>query len=162
MPALTRPKDLPQARVIRVIDGDTVEVSPGGRVRQIGMDTPETVDPRQPVQCFGREASVKAQELLGGKTVFLEADPTQGERDRYRRLLRYVWLPDGRLFNLEMIAQGYAHEYTYATPYKYQQLFKQAQRTAREQNRGLWAPQTCAGNTSRPALAATPTPQRRR
>jgi micrococcal nuclease len=144
--------------VVRVVDGDTVDVSPGGRIRLIGIDTPETVDPRKPVQCFGREASAKAHKLLDDKTIALEADPSQGERDRYGRLLRYIWLPDGRLFNLEMIAQGYAHEYTYATPYKYQTPFKQAERTAREQNRGLWAPTTCAGNTTQ--AAATPTGRR--
>jgi micrococcal nuclease len=155
-----RPPGLPQARVVRVVDGDTVDLAPCGRVRLIGIDTPETVDPRRPVQCFGREAAAKATELLEGQTVFLEPDPTQGERDRHGRLLRYVWLADGRLVNLELVAQGYAHEYTYAAPYTYQDAFQRAQREAREQGRGLWAPETCAGNTARPA--ATPSAARRR
>src|SRR5262249_7863601 len=120
-PAL--PAGLPSATVAQLIDGDTVDVELDGqtvRVRLIGIDTPETVDPRKPVECFGREASAKAHELLDGQTVFLEDDPSQDNVDRYGRTLRYMWLSDGGLFNLEMIAQGYAFEYTYRLPYKYQ------------------------------------------
>ncbi|MEK9176337.1 MAG: thermonuclease family protein, partial [Patescibacteria group bacterium] len=116
------------------------------RLRLIGIDTPETVDPRKPVQCFGREASNKAKELLQGQFIFLESDETQGERDKYKRLLRYVFLPDGRNFNLLMISSGYAHEYTYDEPYKYQAEFKQAEIDARSGNKGLWSPETCSGN----------------
>lgn len=144
-----QPADLPGAQVARVVDGDTLDVNLGGervRLRLIGINTPETVDPRRPVECFGREASQKAKELLSGQQVRLEADPSQDERDRYDRLLRYVWLPDGRLFNLEMVAQGYAFEYTYDTPYKYQAEFKRAQEQARAAQRGLWAPDTCGGH----------------
>ena len=110
----------PWYEVTRVIDGDTVDVRINGkveRIRIIGLNTPETKDPRKPVQCFGKEASAKAEELLGGKTVRLEADPTQGERGRYGRLLRYIWMPDGQLFNMVMISEGYAFEYTYRVPY---------------------------------------------
>jgi micrococcal nuclease len=134
------------ARVISVIDGDTVDVSIDGkveRIRLIGINTPETKDPRRPKECFGEEASRKAEELLNRKTVTLEADPTQGERDRYGRLLRYIWLPDGQSFNLVMIQEGYAFEYTYDIPYKYQ--FKKAEREAKEGQKGLWAPDTCNG-----------------
>ncbi len=128
---LAPPPDLPSAPVVRVVDGDTVDVRLDGqvaRLRLIGIDTPETVDPRKPVQCFGREASAKAHELLDGQTITVEADTTQDDVDRYGRLLRYIWLPDGRLFNQEMIGQGYAFEYTYRVPYKYQAEFKQAER----------------------------------
>ncbi|MEK9207587.1 MAG: thermonuclease family protein, partial [Patescibacteria group bacterium] len=121
-------------KVIKVVDGDTIDVDINGeisRLRLIGIDTPETVDPRKPVQCFGREASNKAKELLQGQFIFLESDETQGERDKYKRLLRYVFLPDGRNFNLLMISSGYAHEYTYDEPYKYQADFKQAEIDAR-------------------------------
>jgi len=134
--------------VSSVVDGDTVKVNIGGTVetlRLIGIDTPETVDPRKPVQCFGVEASNKAKELLTGKSVRLEADSTQGERDIYGRLLRYVFLGDGRNFNKLMIEQGYAYEYTYNTPYKYQTEFKQAESYARTNKLGLWADDTCAG-----------------
>ncbi len=157
------PAGLVTGTIVNVVDGDTADVQLNGqvtRLRLIGMDTPETVDPRKPVQCFGREASNKAKELLSGKTVQLEADASQDERDIYNRLLRYVWLPDGKLFNLEMIAQGYAHEYTYEVPYKYQTVFKDAQRIAREHGMGLWSPATCNGNTEQPAPSppAAPSP----
>jgi micrococcal nuclease len=126
LPPTAQPADRAAAAVVRVIDGDTVDVRLDGqvvRMRLIGIDTPEVVDPRQSVQCFGREASNKAHELLDGQTVALEADPSQDDKDRYGRLLRYVWLSDGRLFNQEMVAQGYAFEYTYDLPYKYQAEF---------------------------------------
>jgi micrococcal nuclease len=142
------PANLPHASIVKVVDGDTVDVSLNGqtsRVRLIGINSPETVDPRRPVECFGKEASAKAKEILNGQTVSLESDPSQQDRDKYDRLLRYIWLPDGRLFNLEMIAQGYAYEYTYDLPYKYQALFKLAQRTAENGQLGLWSPQTCSG-----------------
>lgn len=133
--------------VVKVIDGDTINVNINGKVetiRLIGIDTPETVDPRKPVQCFAVEASNKAKAVLNGKSVRLEADNTQGERDKYKRLLRYVFLEDGTNFNKMMISQGYAHEYTYqSNPYKYQAEFKQAEREAREQKRGLWADDAC-------------------
>lgn len=136
-------------KLIKVVDGDTLDVEIEGkieRLRLIGIDTPETVDPRKSVQCFGREASNKAKELLDGELVTLESDGSQGDRDKYRRLLRYVFLPDGTNFNLYMISEGYAHEYTYDNPYKYQFDFKQAQKSAMENERGLWSPSTCSGN----------------
>lgn len=134
--------------VSSVVDGDTVQVEIDGKeetLRLIGINTPETVDPRKPVECFGKEASNKAKELLTGKSVQLEADSTQGERDKYNRLLRYVILGDGTNFNKKMIEDGYAYEYTYNTPYKYQAEFKEAQKKAQEEKRGLWAEDTCNG-----------------
>jgi micrococcal nuclease len=152
-----------EATVVEVVDGDTIKVSVAGRtetIRIIGIDTPEVVDPREPVQCFGREASAKAKELLSGQQVRLVADPTQGERDKYNRLLRYVDLADGTDYGLWMIANGYAHEYTYNIPYQRQAQYKQAYREAREKSLGFWAPDTCAGDTTKPAGAsATPTKQ---
>lgn len=139
--------------VQRVIDGDTIAVSIDGKeekLRLIGIDTPETVDPRKPVQCFGREASDKAKEILSDKMVRLESDSTQSNRDKYQRLLRYVFLEDGTFFNKLMIEEGYAHEYTYqSNPYKYQAEFMEAEKQARENNRGLWSPDTCNGDTTR-------------
>jgi micrococcal nuclease len=145
-------------RVVAVVDGDTIKVATGETLRLIGVDTPETVDPRAPVQCFGREASARAHALLDGATVRLEHDPTQGRFDRYGRTLAYVWMSDGRLYNEVIIAEGYAHEYTYAIPYRYRERFRVAEASAREAGRGLWAPTTCAGDTSRPAGAIPPTP----
>lgn len=133
-------------KVVKVVDGDTIDVfidNKTERLRLIGIDTPETVDPRKSVQCFGKEASNKAKEMLLGQFVSLESDDTQGERDKYKRLLRYVFLPDGNNFNLYMISEGYAHEYTYDQPYKYQAEFKQAEVDARENSRGLWNSAAC-------------------
>lgn len=137
--------------VTSVVDGDTIKVNVNGTVetlRLIGMDTPETVDPRKPVQCFGKEASNKAKELLVGTKVRMEKDPTQGELDKYGRTLAYIYREDGLFYNKYMIEQGYAHEYTYNTPYKYQAEFKAAQKSAQENLRGLWSPTTCNGDTT--------------
>ncbi len=142
--------------VLKVVDGDTIDVLVDGktvRLRLIGLDTPETVDPRKTVQCFGKEASDKAKELLVGNVVRLEYDASQGAFDKYRRTLAYIFLPDGTLYNKYMIAEGYAHEYTYNLPYKYQQEFKMAERQAREEKKGLWADGTCAGNTKKAATS---------
>lgn len=134
------------ANVVRVVDGDTIEVSLSGQketVRLIGIDAPENVDPRTTIECFGKEASDKAKEVLSNKTVSLEADLTQGNRDKYRRLLRYVFI-DGENFNRIIISEGFAHEYTYqSNPYKYMDEFKDAERIAREEKRGLWKENIC-------------------
>ncbi len=148
-PKSTSSTDKPQViyyAVTKVIDGDTIEVSIDGkieRIRQIGINTPETVDPRSPVECFGIEASNQAKKLLSGKSVALETDSTQGERDKYNRLLRYVFLVDGTNFGEKMIRDGFAHEYTYSTPYKYQALYKAAQAETKTAKRGLWADGAC-------------------
>ena len=122
--------------VVRVIDGDTIEIKGGDKVRYIGIDTPETVDPRKPVQCFGVEASKKNKELVEGKTVRLEKDIT--DRDKYNRLLRYIYVDDV-LVNLELVRQGFAYSYSYPPDIKYQDQFVKAQQEAREARRGLWS-----------------------
>ncbi len=133
-------------KVTRVIDGDTIEIEGGERVRYIGIDTPETVDPRKPVQCFGIEASKKNKELVEGKMVRLEKDIT--DRDKYNRLLRYVYIDDA-FINLELVKQGFAYSYSYPPDIKYQDQFLKAQQEAREAKRGLW--------NSCPAAAPSPT-----
>lgn len=129
------------AKVLKVIDGDTIEVSLNSkteRVRLIGIDSPEIPDERKPVQCFGKEASNKAKEVLNNKTIILESDPTQRDKDEYGRLLRYVFV-DNLNFNELMISEGYAYEYTFkGNSYKYQPEFIQAEKIARESSRGLW------------------------
>jgi len=132
--------------VVDVVDGDTLKVNMPDRttIRVIGINTPETVDPRKPVECFGREASARAHELLDGEDVSLEFDPSQGMLDRYGRTLAYIWLPDGRSLGETLIAEGYAYEYTYDTPYKYQDEYNAAEAAARDSEVGLWAPDTCA------------------
>lgn len=152
-PTITPAKDTQYVyhSVVSVTDGDTLKISIDGitkTLRLIGIDTPETVDPRKPVQCFGKEASNKAKELLSGKKVRIETDPTQGDFDKYDRMLVYIWLQDGLFFNEYMIKQGYAHEYTYDLPYKYQSDFKAVQTYARENQLGLWSPNTCNGDTA--------------
>lgn len=140
--------------IVKVIDGDTVQVKINGKsevVRLIGIDTPESVDPRKPVQCFSVEATKRAKEILPtGKRVTLESDPTQGDKDKYNRLLRYVFFEDGTNFDKLMISDGYAHEYTYQVPYKYMEEFKETEKVAREAKRGLWADDACL-------VVATPT-----
>jgi micrococcal nuclease len=154
------PGGLTGGEVVAVVDGDTVDVRMNGaveRLRLIGINTPESVDPRRPVECFGKEASEHARQLLGGQQVLVESDPSQDTRDKYGRLLGYVWLPEGRLFNLQMIVDGYAYEYTYDNPYKYQATFKHAEAEARAAERGLWSPATCAGGAQ--PIGPAPTAQ---
>jgi micrococcal nuclease len=132
--------------IIKVVDGDTLNIDMDEKsqtIRLIGLNTPETVDPRKPVECFGKEASKKATELLSGKKVRIEKDDSQGDYDKYQRLLAYVFLEDGTNFNKWMIENGYGYEYTYDLPYKYQQEFKSAQEQAKSQKRGLWADNVC-------------------
>jgi micrococcal nuclease len=126
------------AAVTRVVDGDTVEVRFRGRtidVRLIGIDTPETVDPTQPVGCYGKAASHFTTARLSGERVRLEFDVER--TDRYGRTLAYVWI-GGRLFNEVLVRQGFASVSTYPPNVTYVDRFLVAQRVAREQERGLW------------------------
>ncbi len=129
-------------RVERVVDGDTVVLDMGGKsvtVRLIGLDTPEVVDPKKPVQCYGPEASKEAHAKLDGQVVRLETDPTQGQFDKYGRTLGYVFLSDGADFDELMIRQGFGREYTYKKAYRYQAEFKAAQLQAQVERLGLWS-----------------------
>lgn len=183
--------NFPFAKVIKVTDGDTITVSTiltgsssssredslgaeaaGAseateyKVRMIGINTPETVDPRKEVQCFGREASEKAKGILTDKIVRLDLDPSQQKFDRYNRLLAYVYViqsvgeigatddvgatvrPGGvnLFFNKYMIENGFAYEYTYGTPYVFQKEFKAAEQAARDAGRGLWGNSLTSGS----------------
>jgi micrococcal nuclease len=151
---LTRPADAkgPYA-VTRVVDGDTAKVSINGRsvtVRLIGIDTPETKYPSKPVQCFGKEASARAEALLTGRKVWIQYDTSQDHRDRYGRDLVYLWLDGHTLFNEVMVREGFAHEFTYDRAYRYQAQFRTSQRQAKEAGLGFWSQQTCLGNTEQP------------
>ena len=132
-----------------VIDGDTFRiVTMGGTdtVRLIGIDAPETVHPSRPVGCFGPEAAAEATYLLSGQRVVLEADPSQGERDRYGRLLAYAYLEDTEMANELLLRGGYAREYTYhaaAAPYRHRDRFRAAERLARQAGAGMWAAGAC-------------------
>lgn len=132
-------------KVIEVYDGDTLVANVEGHevtVRLIGMDTPEVVDPRKPVQCYGPEASARGKELLSGKQIYLEKEATKGNYDVYGRVLAYAKLSDGTLYNQKMIEEGYAKEYTFnKEKYKYQKEFKAAHTAAKKQKVGMWG--TC-------------------
>lgn len=144
------------ARVTRVVDGDTLKALVAGRtetVRVIGLDTPESVKPGTPVECFALRATAEAQRLLPvGAAIRLESDPTQAERDRYGRLLAHVWLADGTLYAEQMIRGGFGTHYIYGgVPSIYASRLAAADDAARAAQRGLWSPTTCAGNAHTPA-----------
>lgn len=121
--------------VTKVVDGDTIEIDGGQKVRYIGIDTPETVDPRRLIGCFGKEASAKNKELVLGKEVRLEKDIS--ETDKYGRLLRYVYANDV-FVNQYLVSEGFAKASSYPPDIKFQDIFRTAEKTARENNKGLW------------------------
>ncbi len=135
--------DRQSVKVVRVVDGDTIEIEGGQKIRYIGINTPETVHPTKPVECFGHEASDANRKLVEGKTVKLEKDVS--ETDKYGRLLRYVYLKSDQagqadvFVNDYLVRQGYAQVDTFPPDVKYQQQFLDAQKEALENNRGLWA-----------------------
>lgn len=129
-----------EATVRRVVDGDTVMVTIGTRlerVRYIGVNTPEVHHPTRGEEPGGREASALNGELVGGRAVRLELDVQ--ERDRYGRLLAYVWVGDV-MVNAELVRRGYAQVMTVPPNVRYQALFLKLQREARDARRGLWKP----------------------
>jgi len=151
-------------KVVKVIDGDTVKVLVDGKeesVRVIGINAPEGTNK---TECFGKNASDKAKELLKDGWIQLERDESQGDRDKYSRLLRFIWAGNGSDdFGKEMISSGYAYEYTYNNPYKYQKEYKDAQKSAENNDKGLWSPKTCDGKKegltqTAPKPVATPKP----
>lgn len=127
--------------VNKVDDGDTITVDMDGvaeKIRMIGVDTPETQHPSRPVECYGLAASSYTKKLIGANSVRLEADPTNMNRDRYDRLLRYVYLPDGTLVNAKIIQDGYGFAYTHF-PFEKLEQFRGYEQAARDKNLGLWA-----------------------
>ncbi|HXG51778.1 MAG TPA: thermonuclease family protein [candidate division Zixibacteria bacterium] len=128
-------------RVSHVVDGDTIVLENGEKVRLIGVDTPETRHPQRPVERFGKEASAFTKSLLEGQRVLIETDPANshlGHKDKYGRTLAYVWTEQGKLVNAEIIRQGYGHALT-RYPFKYLPEFRDLERHAREQGNGLWS-----------------------
>ena len=146
------------ATVTRVVDGDTIEVEITGRaegpgagdtdvgetydVRFIGIDTPESVDPGSPVECFGNEASAATEAFVGGADVVLVKDVE--DTDGYGRLLRYVYVGE-EMVDARLVANGYASAYTYPPNVRHSGLLRTLERDARRADRGLWAPDTCGG-----------------
>ncbi|HET9850748.1 MAG TPA: thermonuclease family protein [Candidatus Saccharimonadales bacterium] len=122
------------------IDGDTIAVNMNGQIetiRMIGVDTPETHRPNTPVQCFGPEAASYTKSLIGDNRVRLQADPLDTNRDRYGRLLRYVYLPDGTMVEDKLISQGYGFAYL-DFPFSQKARFASEQSAAQVKRAGLW------------------------
>lgn len=136
LPQITSTKQNEEIMLVKkVVDGDTIELQNEKKVRYIGIDTPEVVDPRKPVQCFGEKASRKNKELVESRYVRLEKDVS--EVDKYGRLLRYVYVND--LFvNLELVKNGFAFAATFPPDVKYAEKFLDAEREARNNKIGLW------------------------
>lgn len=126
----TDTSDLEQGLVVRVIDGDTVELQDGSRVRYLGIDTPEAGEP------YYSEATARNKELVEGKVVYLQKG--KRDRDEYDRLLRYIYV-DGVFVNAELVAQGYAMAYIFDPDERYSQVLVQLEQYAKMKNRGLWA-----------------------
>jgi micrococcal nuclease len=138
--------------VVRVIDGDTIEVLIGHEkktIRYIGINTPETVHPSKPAECFGREASDRNKALVEGKYVRLEKDIS--ETDKYGRLLRYVYVGD-LMINEALVEGGYAYASTYPPDVKYTDVFLKSEKSARENKRGLWS-SACTDDSLAPSTA---------
>lgn len=132
-------------KVTEIVDGDTLKIDYDGveeRVRLIGLDTPELNQSGGAKECFASEAKNKLKELAEAKEVKIEFDQSQGERDKYNRLLLYIWADD-IFINEELIKQGYALEYTYDEAYQYQSQFQTAEDQAEQEELGLWG-QACA------------------
>jgi micrococcal nuclease len=130
------PSDGEWALVTKIVDGDTIYIEGDRKVRYIGMDTPETHHPTKGLQPYGKEATEANRRLVEGRKVLLVKDVS--ETDRYGRLLRYVFLPDGTFVNLKLVEDGYARVATFPPDVKFADLFLKAERNAREGNRGLW------------------------
>ncbi len=151
------------ARVARIIDGDTIEVALDGRtwtVRYVGIDTPETKHGNTNVEWMGPQAAAANKGLVANQTVVLEKDTS--ETDRYGRLLRYVWLDRGDkgwlLVNLRLVERGFAQVATFPPDVKYADVFVAAERRARDADVGLWGPQPTPTSSATPKPKATPRP----
>jgi micrococcal nuclease len=127
--------------VSHFVDGDTIAVDMNGSVetiRMIGVDTPETHKPNTPVQCYGPQAADFTKNMIGQNKVRLQADPLDTNRDRYGRLLRYVYLPDGRMVETQLISNGYGFAYT-LFPFQKKDEFVSDMQSAENTKKGLWA-----------------------
>jgi len=143
----TTPAQVQKFKIVNVIDGDTVKLESGEIVRLIGIDTPETKG-----ECFAIEATKKLEELILNKEVELEKDVS--ETDRYKRLLRYIRIGDS-FINKILVREGFAKVATYPPDIKYKDKFIEAERAAREENKGLWG-EACKV-TPKPAVKSVST-----
>lgn len=128
-------------QVTRVIDGDTLILSPNDRVRLIGVDTPETVHPKKTVECYGKAAKEFTLGAVAGQKIRLvldDANAARRHKDRYGRTLGYVYLQDGMMLNAELIRRGFAHAYTRFS-FRYLVEFQRLEREAQIKHLGLWS-----------------------
>ena len=136
------PNQLEKAKVEKIIDGDTIELTTGQKVRYIGVNTPETRHPQKGVECFGKEAKERNKELLEGKDIYMKKDIS--ETDRYGRLLRFIYLPkpnatnEALFVNQYLVEQGYAYTISYPPDISKNEVFRQNQQFAETNNLGLW------------------------
>ncbi len=145
--AAPKPKGSVAVKVVSVTDGDTIRVRYKGTstpVRLIGLNAPEV----RPRQCYGTQATARMKQLTKGGTVYIRTDGTQGNRDKYGRLLRHIYSSSGRSLAVVMINEGYAREYTYSRAYSGRSTHRRAQATAKSKNRGLW--RSCAAPKPKP------------
>ena len=126
-----------KVKVQRIIDGDTVELTDGRKVRYIGIDTAELGSAVNDNECFALEAAEKNRELTEGKNVLMEKDVS--DTDQYGRLLRYVYLKDNTFINLELVKSGFAASATFPPDVKYQANFSEAEQKARAEGLGMWS-----------------------
>jgi len=135
--------------VVRSVDGDTIRVDRDGQeivIRLIGLDTPETVAPDRPVECFGPEASARTAALVEGGQVWLEYDEVSGMTDKYDRTLAFVWLDQQTMLNEVLVREGFAEEVTYTDGYAHADELRKAEDAARGSGAGMWT--ACAGEMS--------------
>jgi micrococcal nuclease len=134
-------------KVTDVVDGDTFKVKINNEeitVRMLGINTPEVVDPRKSVECFGPEASAETKSLLNSREVKLVLNPNREKTDIYNRLLAYVYRDDGLFLNGLLIQEGFAREYTVGKAYEFQSEFKNVEKQAKVAKKGLWG--KCTNN----------------
>lgn len=134
-------QNCPPYKVTKIIDGDTIEVKIKNKiekVRLLGIDTPEIEGPYTKKECFGKEASQKTKEILKGKRVYLIGDPQAKNRDKYGRLLRYVFLENGEFVNALLIKEGYAFQMSFE-PFLFEDYFEKLEKKAKKERKGLWS-----------------------
>ncbi len=128
-------------QVVSIIDGDTFKVKVGRHVvtvRMLGIDTPETIDPRKPEQCFGKESSDETKLLLTGHEVQLKFNPNRKQKDKFKRYLAYVYRDDDLFVNELLLKEGFAKEYTYGKAYEFQKKFRKIENEAKKEKKGMW------------------------
>lgn len=129
-------------KVVYVLDGDSIKAKVDKHIitlRLLGIDTPETIDPRKPNQCYGKVASDETKLLLTGREIRLKLNPDREEKDKYGRYLAYVYRDDGLFINEYLLENGFAREYTYGSNYLYRDDFKKIEQVAKNKNIGLWS-----------------------